>query len=83
MTRSTAWEIGVALMDSQQLLHGAGERGRRGCLVDGCSCKDPRIVSQRRAAFFAAWAKDHGETANRTVAPEADWRIPTFLSSVA
>jgi hypothetical protein len=70
-------------MDSQTLLHQAGDRARRGCLVEGCPCKDARIVSQRRAAFFAAWARDHGETANRAVAPESDWRIPSFLSSVA
>jgi hypothetical protein len=76
-------EIGVALMDSQQLLHQAGGRARRGCLVAGCPCKDARIVSQRRAAFFAAWARDHGETANRAVEPDAEWRIPTHLSSVA
>jgi hypothetical protein len=70
-------------MDSPQVMHPAGDRGRRGCLVAGCSCKDARIVSQRRAAFFAAWARDHGETANRAVAPEADWRIPSLFSSVA
>ena len=66
-------------MDTQQVTFHAGDRGVRGCLVDGCSCKDARIVSQRRAAFFAAWARDHGETANRSVAPEAGWRIPTLL----
>jgi hypothetical protein len=70
-------------MDSQQVLHLAGDRGRRGCLVEGCPCKDARIVSKRRAAFFAAWAKEHHETANRFVAPDAEWRLPTFLSSVA
>jgi hypothetical protein len=70
-------------MDSQQVMHQAGDRGRRGCLVEGCSCKDARIVSTRRAAFFAALARDHGETANRAVAPEAGWRIPNLLSSAA
>lgn len=45
------------------------------CLVAGCSCKDARIVSHRRAAFFAAWAKDHGETADRVVAVDASWSI--------
>jgi hypothetical protein len=70
-------------MDSQQVMHQAGDRGRRGCLVEGCSCKDARIVSQRRAAFFAAWARDHGETADRRVAPDTDWRIPSFLPSAA
>jgi hypothetical protein len=70
-------------MDSPQVMHQAGDRGRRGCLVAGCPCKDARIVSPRRAAFFAAWARDHGETADRAVAPEAEWRIPTFFSSAA
>jgi hypothetical protein len=50
----------------------------RACLVGGCPCKDPRIVSQRRAAFFAAVAREHGETANRTVAPDPDWAIPSL-----
>jgi hypothetical protein len=66
-------------MDSPFLTHAIGERGRRGCLVEGCPCKDPRILSTRRAAFFAAWAKDHGETADRAVAPDLDWRIPQLI----
>jgi len=70
-------------MDNQLPSHGVTERGRRGCLVAGCTCKDARIVSQRRAAFFAAWARDHGETADRTVVPEIDWRIPTITSTAA
>ena len=48
------------------------------CLVAGCPCKDPRIVSHHRAAFFAAVARAHGETANRTVAAEAGWQIPAL-----
>jgi hypothetical protein len=70
-------------MDSQQVMHRAVDRGRRGCLVAGCPCKDARIVSQRRAAFFAARAREHGETADRALVPEAEWRIPTLLSSAA
>ena len=70
-------------MDSQQVSHQAVDRGRRGCLVEGCSCKDARIVSKRRTAFFAAWAQQRGETSNRTVAPELDWRLPTSSPSVA
>ena len=69
-------------MDSPQVSHPAVDRGRRGCLVEGCSCKDARIVSRRRTAFFAAWAQEHGETADRSVAPELGWRLPT-PSSVA
>jgi len=46
------------------------------CLVDGCTCKDARIVSHRRAAFFAAIARRTGETADRVIAPEPAWRLP-------
>jgi hypothetical protein len=55
------------------------ESGRPGaCLVAGCPCKDARIVSVRRAAFFAAVARRSGETADRRIAPEPGWAIPTF-----
>ena len=53
-------------------------RAEGACLVGGCPCKDPRIVSQRRAAFFAAVAREQGETADRAVAADPDWRIPTL-----
>lgn len=46
------------------------------CLVAGCPCKDARIVSIRRASFFAAVARRSGETADRAIAPEATWRLP-------
>jgi hypothetical protein len=49
---------------------------RRGCIVGGCTCKDSRIVSYRRAAFFAATARRSGETANRLLEAEAEWPIP-------
>jgi hypothetical protein len=53
--------------------------GRTGaCLVAGCTCKDARIVSTRRASFFAAVARRSGETADRRIAPEPGWTIPTF-----
>jgi hypothetical protein len=70
-------------MDSQLVSLEVTDRGRRGCLVDGCSCKDARIVSRRRTAFFAAWALEHGETADRAVAPDAEWRIPSITSTAA
>jgi hypothetical protein len=56
---------------------------RRTCLVEGCPCKDARIVSHRRAAFFAAWAVDHGETADRLVAPDPAWRFTTASDTPA
>jgi hypothetical protein len=70
-------------MDNLHLSHGATDKGRRGCLVEDCPCKDARIVSQRRTAFFAVWARDHGETADRAVAPEPDWQIPVITSTAA
>jgi len=65
-------------MDSQQVSHRTVTMGRRACLVLGCPCKDARIVSHRRAAFYAAVARDQGETANRYVAPEPGWHLPTL-----
>jgi hypothetical protein len=53
------------------------ESSRAGaCLVAGCTCKDPRIVSFRRAAFFAAVARQTGQTADRIIAAEPGWRLP-------
>jgi hypothetical protein len=70
-------------MDTQQASHGVIDRGRRGCLVDGCPCKDARIVSRRRTAFFAVWAREHGETADRSVAPDLEWHIATIAATAA
>jgi hypothetical protein len=49
---------------------------RAGCSVEGCACKDVRIVLRRRAAFFAAEARRNGQTADRVIAAETGWRIP-------
>jgi hypothetical protein len=46
------------------------------CLVAGCPCKDARIVSVRRATFFAAVARQTGETADRIIVPDPSWRLP-------
>ena len=51
--------------------------GTRGCLQEGCPCRDARIVSHRRAAFFAAIARANGETADRVFAPDPEWQLPT------
>ena len=55
---------------------------RRACLVDGCACKDARIVSRRRAGYFAAMAALNGQTADRAISPEAGWRWSTPDSSL-
>ena len=52
--------------------------GNHGCLVAGCPCKDARIVSHRRAAFFAAVARQTGESAHRVIAPDPAWRLPAL-----
>jgi hypothetical protein len=49
---------------------------RGACLAYGCPCKDARIVSYRRAGFFAAIARRRFQNADRVVAPEPGWRIP-------
>ena len=48
----------------------------KGCLVEGCACKDARIVSVRQARFHAAVARTRGETADRVIVPEAGWLLP-------
>jgi hypothetical protein len=69
-------------MDTNDLIagHGAKREARSGCLAEGCPCRDARIVSHRRAKFFAHLAMVNGETAQRVVAPEADWAIPQAYS---
>jgi len=62
-------------MDTRMEPQRATDRpSRPACLVAGCTCKDARIVSPRRAAFFASWARGHGETADRRIEPDAAWR---------
>ena len=51
---------------------------RSACLVEGCSCKDVRIVSTRRASYFASVAKARGETADRTVEADPNWILPVW-----
>ena len=54
---------------------------RNACLTAGCSCKDARIVSHRRAAFYATLARGSGETADRVVPAEPGWRIPAVVAA--
>ena len=46
------------------------------CLADGCPCRDVRIVSHRRARFFAHLAVTTHETADRIVPPDPEWALP-------
>jgi hypothetical protein len=60
-----------------ELIETTETRVRGACLINGCTCKDSRIVSHRRAAFFAAMARRSDQTADRVVAVELEWRIPS------
>jgi hypothetical protein len=55
---------------------GAGASRPSRCLVAGCPCQDVRIVSHRRARFFAHLAVVSGETADRVIQADADWQLP-------
>jgi hypothetical protein len=68
------WTVQSALVERQ------GHPLRSACLVPGCPCKDARIVSHRRAAFYAAVARTQGETADRTIAPDPEWRLPVLVA---
>ena len=54
----------------------AAPHAAKACLVEGCPCKDARIVSLRRARFFASVARGRGQTADRVIAPEPGWELP-------
>ena len=62
--------------ETTQIIATPGSSARRECLNAGCACKDSRILSHRRAGFFAAVARLSGETADRVIAPETGWLIP-------
>jgi hypothetical protein len=66
-------------MNAAQITTTEAQPSRRACLVDGCPCKDARIISQRRIAYVASLARANGETADRIVPVEAGWRLPTLV----
>ena len=67
-----------------EIVDPTGDRARGACLVSGCACKDSRILSYRRAAFFASVARRSGQTADRIIAVEPGWRFPSAeVSSTA
>ena len=60
-------------MDTNDLI---GSYGSKQVERSGCPCRDARIVSHRRARFFAHLARTKGETADRVIPAEAGWTIP-------
>ncbi len=69
---------GIEASDPARLMEAApGDSPRRGCLAEGCGCTDTRIVSPRRARFHAYLARARGQTADRVIAPDPEWQLPT------
>ena len=68
----------TSTMDANDTTMSTGpvREARSGCLVEGCPCRDARIVSHRRARFFAHLAEVNGETAQRVIRPEPGWELP-------
>jgi hypothetical protein len=56
---------------------------RRHCAVAQCGCMDRRILSPRRARFHAYLARVRGETADRVIASEPQWRLPRLTHQEA
>jgi hypothetical protein len=67
---------GQEAVDLQQQVE--GHHGA--CIAPGCGCRDGRIVSPRRAQFHAFLARERGETADRLIAPDPEWRLPNAAS---
>ena len=65
-------------MNGQDVTETTASTTRRACLVEGCTCKDARIVSTRRASYFASIAKARGETADRIVEADPSWALPVW-----
>ena len=68
-------------MNGQDETTTQGAKVGRACRQEGCPCQDARIVSHRKAGFFAMVARQHGETADRQIGPEPDWRLPGAAST--
>ena len=65
-------------MNGQDATETTASTARGACQVEGCTCKDARIVSTRRASYFASVAITRGETANRVVPADPSWVIPVW-----
>ena len=65
-------------MNGDDLNEFTSSPSRSACLVAGCSCKDARILSTRRALYFASVAKARGETADRMIQADPTWVLPVW-----
>lgn len=68
-------------LESAEITETTNVPTRKACLTTGCSCRDARIVSSRRAAFYAAIARSSGQTADRVIPADPEWRIPAAAAA--
>ena len=74
--RRIARQKGRTAMNGQDETTSQETTVKRSCRQEGCTCQGARIVSLRRAAFFAVVARKNGETADRQIAPRPDGASP-------
>ena len=78
--RSDERKTTMPVLEAAEIVETANIPARKACSATGCSCRDARIVSFRRAAFYAAVARSSGETADRAIPAEPGWSIsPTLM----
>ena len=68
-------------LEAAEIIETTNVPARKACPTTGCSCRDARIVSFRRAAFYAAVARGSGQTADRVIPADPAWRIPTAATA--
>lgn len=73
-------QFNIVILDTPTITPAPPERSA--CLVRDCPCKDARIVSHRRAAFFAALARQAGETADRVVPADPTWAFSWVVADL-
>ena len=68
-------------LEAAEIIETTNIPARKACPTTGCSCRDPRIVSFRRAAFYAAIARSSGQTADRVIPADPEWRMPAAAAA--
>ena len=78
--RSDERKTTMPVLEAAEIVETANIPARKACPTTGCSCRDARIVSFRRTAFYAAVARSSGETADRVIPAEPGWSISRTLT---
>ncbi len=69
-------------LEAAEIIETTNISASKTCPTTGCSCRDARIVSFRRAAFYAAVARSSGQTADRVIPADPDWRMPAAAADL-